>query len=261
MTIVAAYKYASDISDVDVRRDASLDWTHARPRVSEYERTAIQTAHNLAAQCGVQAVGVSVGAQLAASSKAKQAALSAGLDRLILAVDDATLGWSATRQAAALASVVRMVDDAALVICGEASSDESRSIVPALLASALGWPVFENVTAIDVAAPASASPATASFRLTQQTSSGHRVIDLSGPAVISVVAHSVAIHVASASEIREAASRPVTVIPAASVDTMSVQNAVVSSRLPEPKERKGKIFAGPDAVDDLMHALDQDGVL
>ena len=116
MKIVVAYKWAPNPQDADVAPDGSVDLTRAKWAVSEYDPVALELARQLADATGGEVIGLTVGPAAIDTPLARKAALSRGLDRLVLVADDALDGADGTRLAAVLAAAVRHLGDVDLVL-------------------------------------------------------------------------------------------------------------------------------------------------
>lgn len=64
MQVVAAIKIVPDDQDIQVAADRSLDFSKARPVVSEYDLNALEAAVQLAAATGGSAIAVTAGGRL-----------------------------------------------------------------------------------------------------------------------------------------------------------------------------------------------------
>ncbi|WP_026460762.1 electron transfer flavoprotein subunit beta/FixA family protein [Schaalia suimastitidis] len=253
MTIVVAYKYASNPQDTTVSSDGSVDWSRAKAAVSEYDPVAIQVGRGLADTCGTEMVGISVGATQIASSLAKKAALSRGLDRAVVVADDACTTWNATQVASALAALVTRVDGANIVLAGDSSIDEAGRIVPPLIAGFLGWPCFQEVTAVE--------RSDQGWTLTQSTAGGTRTIAVNGPVVVAIATDAQAVKVPGMKDILAAGKKPLEQVPLADIDTISVTLDVTGRAKPAAPSRARQVFTGSDAPTALVDALRNAGVL
>lgn len=253
MTIVVAYKWASNPQDASVGPDGVVDWSRAKAGVSEDDPVAAQVGRNLADATGAELVGVSVGRAEVASSMAKKAALSRGLDRGVLVADDAVAGWNFTQVAAALAKLVGRVDGADIVITGEASVDENAKMVPAILAGFLRWPAFQSVTGVEKSGDG--------WLVTQAVPGGTRTIDVSGPVVVSVATDAVQARVPGMKDILAAGKKRVDEVPVADLGVTEAAFSVVSRAKPAQRARKNNQFSGATAAADLVAALRADDAL
>ncbi|MFQ9742267.1 MAG: electron transfer flavoprotein, partial [Slackia sp.] len=89
MKIVVSFKVVSDDQDIQVAADRSLDFSKARPVVSEYDLNALEAAAQLAAATGGSAVAVTAGPASIDDSKTKKNVLARGVEALYLTADDA----------------------------------------------------------------------------------------------------------------------------------------------------------------------------
>lgn len=253
MAVVVAYKWASNPQDASVGPDGTVDWTRAKPSISEYDPVAIAFGRQVADAAGAELVGVSVGVAAVGAAMAKKSAMSRGLDRGVVVADDEVRGWNATQTSEALAALVGRVEGADLVITGEASIDESAKMTSALLAGYLGWPCFQGVSA--------ATQIDGGWKLTQTVPGGTREIEVSGPVVIAATADAVATKVPGMKDILAAGKKVVDVIPAADLGLTRVDAEVVGREAPAKRARKNQLFTGNGAAAELVAALRADGVL
>ncbi|WP_182050319.1 electron transfer flavoprotein subunit beta/FixA family protein [Changpingibacter yushuensis] len=251
MTVVVAYKYAANPQDASVGADGVVDWSRAKAAVSEYDPVAVQLARTVAGDSEV--VGISVGTAAIASSMAKKSAMSKGLDRGVVVADDATQGWNATQTAAALAGLVGRIDGADLLVTGDSSIDDGARMMSALTAGFLGWPCFQEVTAVEKTADG--------YALTQAITGGTRTISVTGPVVVAATSDAVPVKVPSMKEILAAGKKPVEVVSVEDVAPVEIGVTVTGRSKPAPKARKNQVFTGESAVADLVAALRTNGIL
>lgn len=83
MQVVAAIKIVPDDQDIQVAADRSLDFSKARPVVSEYDLNALEAAVQLAAATGGSAIAVTAGAASIDDSKTKKNVLARGMEALV----------------------------------------------------------------------------------------------------------------------------------------------------------------------------------
>ena len=253
MSIIVAYKYAGSPQDAKVNSDGVVDWARVKKSVSEYDPVAVELAKKLAAQGAGEIVGVSVGGADVASSLAKKNALSKGLDRALVLADDSTAGWSNTQTAAALAELVKRVDDVRVVFTGDASVDEGAGVMGPLLAGALGWPCLLEVLSVEASGDG--------LKIRQRTESGTRTVETAGPVVLGVATDAVEVKAASMKEILSAGKKPLETVALADLAVAEVGRNVQAARQPEMRARKKMIFEGENAAAQLIDALKTDGIL
>lgn len=253
MAVVVAYKWASNPQDASVGSDGVVDWSRAKPSISEYDPTAIALGRVVANESGAELVGVSVGAAAVGASMAKKSAMSRGLDRGLVVADDAAANWNATQVAQALAALVKRVDGADLVITGEASIDESAKMTSALLAGFLGWPCFQGVAAV--------SPISGGWKITHAVAGGVREVEIAGPVVVAATSDAFPTSVPGMKDILAAGKKVVEAIPAEELDLTPVDAEVVGRSKPARRARKNQIFTGNEAAAELAAALRADGII
>ncbi len=250
MTIVVAYKYASNPQGAIVGADGAVDWSRAKPGVSEYDPVAIQVGRDLAGATGTELVGVSVGTSDVAGSMAKKAAMSRGLDRGVVIAEDEAAGWNLTKVGQALADLVTRVGGVDLVLTGDASIDENAKMVPALAAGFLRWPCFEGVSRIEAAEDG--------WTLTQETATGSRTVEVTGPVVAAIAADAVKAKVPGMKDILSAGKKPVESVASADLGLADIVVNRVGGSRPVGHTRQNRIVA--DATE-LVAAMRADGVL
>ncbi len=253
MTIVVAYKYAANPQDATVGADGTIDWSRAKAGISEYDPVAIQLARDVADSVPMEIVGVSVTTSVGASSMAKKAVMSRGLDRGLVLADDAVGSWNHTRVADALARLMERIDDVDMLITGDSSIDEGARMMSALVAGFLGWPCFQEVNGV--------SKTDDGYTLTQIISGETRTIHVSCPVVIAATSDAVTAKVPTMKEILAAGKKPVEILGLADIETKEIGVDVTGRAKPEPTARKNQIFRGDDAATQLVAALRADGVL
>ena len=107
MEIAVLFKVVPDDQDIQVKADRTLDFSKAKPKVSEYDLNAIEEAAQLAAaNPGSKVVAITVGPKSIDDSKLKKNVLARGVDELVMVADDSLDGLDAYATAAALAKAV-----------------------------------------------------------------------------------------------------------------------------------------------------------
>jgi len=253
MSIVIAYKYAANPQDASVDGGGKVDWSRAKSAVSEYDPVAITVGRKLADESGSEVVGISVGGAQVASSLAKKAALSRGLDRALVVADDQTDGWNATVTAAALAELAKKVEGADLVITGDSSIDDGARMMSALIAGYLKWPCFQEVMQVEKTSDG--------YQITQAVVGGTRAVSVNGPVVVAVATDAVQVKAASMKEVLSAGKKPLDQVVIPDLVLPDVALAVTEISKPPAKQRKHEMFTGDDSAVKLVAALKGDGLL
>ncbi|OZB87842.1 MAG: hypothetical protein B7X41_11285 [Microbacterium sp. 14-71-5] len=260
MKIVVAYKWAPNPQDADVAPDGSVDLGRAKWAVSEYDPVALELARQLADVTGGEVIGLTVGPAAIDTPLARKAALSRGLDRLVLVADDALDGVDGTRVAAVLAAAVRRIGDVDVVLAGDSSIDVAAGQVALTLAGTLGW---LGLAAVGAVRPADAG---AGLVVERELPAGTAVVSVPTPVVLAATADAVVPRVAGMKDILAAAKKPVEVLSLAEL-AVAEPGAVLTTLAtakPGGAERTARIFDGSDAAaaaTELVGALRQSGAL
>ncbi len=237
MKIVVAVKVVPDDQDIFVSADRTLDYSKAKPKVSEYDKNAIEAAAQLAAaNDGSSVVAVSAVSSKCNDNKAKQELLARGVDELFLVADDAM----ETADSYATAQVLKGLVDANaadydLIICGDGSADFYAGQVNVQLAAALGVPTINAVTSITAEGDKVVVERTLDNEVEE--------IEVPLPAVISVSPEAAEPRIPGMRDILAAKKKPQAVTEGASVD---VKVAVEDIKAPELAPRKMQIFEEGD---------------
>jgi electron transfer flavoprotein beta subunit len=261
MRIVVAYKWTRDPAEATVRADGTVDWSRAKPGLSAYDPVALELARQLAEATGAELIGVTVGGKGVAVPIASKAALSRGLDRVVIVEDESLADASRSELAAVLAEVIRHIGDVDLVITGDSSVDVAAKMVPTVLAGELGWPAVAEVTAV------SGTEAQAgALRVERAIPGGVQVLEVSGPAVLAASADAAVPRVAGMKELLAAAKKPVELLELAAlkVPPSNAVMTVTGRSRPERKARKGQLIDTTDpaaAAAELVSALREAGTL
>jgi electron transfer flavoprotein beta subunit len=257
--IVVAYKWAPNPQDAGVGADGVVDWGRAKPAVSEYDPVAVELGRALAdaAGDGAELIGISVGGSDVGSPMARKAALSRGMDRLVVLADDAVAGADTTRTGLALAALVERIGEVDLVLTGDSSVDVGAQLVPAVLAGALGWPAFTGVTGVRAGADGA-------LTVDRGLDGGSQTLAVTGPAVLAVAADAVQPRVPGMKDILSAGKRPAEVLDTTAVPVADSAVRVVATAPPELKARRGQVIEAADpaaAAAELVAALRADAVI
>ena len=182
MKIVVAYKWARDPQEATVGADGTVDWSRAKPGISDYDPVAIELARRLAEATGAELIGLTAGAK--------------GVGVAIACKAAGQLGWAALAEVTAVSGqagalrVERAVPGGtqALEISGPAvlaaSADAAVARVPGMkdLLSAGKKPVeYLQVSALEVPAANAAVTVTGTSRPDRKARK-NQVLDTTDPA-------------------------------------------------------------------------------
>jgi electron transfer flavoprotein beta subunit len=240
MKIVVAYKWAPNPQDAEVRPDGTVDWSRARAAISEYDPVAFELARRLGDTTGGEVIGLTVGDASIDTTLARKAALSRGLDRLVMVADAGLAGADSTRLAAVLAAAVRAVGEVDLVIAGESSVDLTEGQVALTLAAQLGWLGLASVSGVSVVDGA--------VTVERELRCGLETLVLSGPAVLAASASAVLPRIPGMRDILAAAKKPVQAqgLEALEVARGEVSVSTVSTSRPGSDNRQRVIIEADD---------------
>lgn len=258
MKIVVAYKWAPNPQDAAVGADGTVDWSRAKPALSEYDPVAAELARRLADATGAEVIGLTAGTKSVDASMARKAPLSRGFDRSVIVADDSLDGAGTTELAAVLAAAVRHIGDVDLVITGDSSVDVGAKMVPTVLAGQLGWPAVVEVTSVSGEAGA--------LRVGRTTAAGAQVLEISGPAVLAASTDAAVSRVPGMKDVLAAGKKPVETLDVAALDVAAsaASVTVTGTSRPDLKARKGQQIDTTDpaaAAAELVGALRGAGVL
>lgn len=177
MKIVVCVKQVPDSwSERQLRADHRLDRDAAERVINDLDTYAVEAALQIVEQHGGETLALSMGP--ASAEEAVRKALQMGVDAGAVVTDDALAGSDAVATARVLAAAIASLG-ADLVVMGVESTDAKMSVVPAMVAEVLGWPMLTQAQALSI------DGATATIE--RQTATGHDVVQADLPAVVSVV--------------------------------------------------------------------------
>ena len=225
MKIAVAVKVVADDQDITVAGDRSLDYSKAKPVISTYDKNAIEAAAQLASSTGGEADVISA-ASADYDAKTKKDIRSRGVNELKVATGVADTADSyATAQA--LKDLCAGYD---LIITGEGSADFYAGQVNVQLAAALGYPVINEVTAIE------AADGKVVVKRTLDTEV--QTVEVPLPAVVSVSPAICEARIPGMRDILQAGKKPSSAADVA-VETKVSYDEILA---PVPADRKNQIF-------------------
>lgn len=246
MKIVVAVKVVPDDQDIFVSPDRSLDYSKAKPKISEYDKNALEAAAQFAAaNDGSQVIAISAVPAKNDDTKAKQNILALGVDELFMATDDALETADSYATAQVLKNIVETkVPDYDVIICGDGSADLYAGQVNIQLAAALGVPIINEVTSLT----AEGDKLVVERTLDEEVEE----IEVPLPAVVSASPDIATPRIAGMRDILAAKKKPQTVEAAAV--PVDVKVDVEEIKAPELAPRKNQIFEEGD-IDAFVAAV------
>lgn len=247
MKIAVAVKVVPDDQDIQATSDGSLDFSKARPTVSEYDLNALEAAARLADETGRAAVALTVGPKRIDDSKVKKNILARGIDELHMAVDDAFEGMDARATAEVLGGLLEQISEYDLVICGDGSADLYAKQTGAQLAARLELPYIAGAISLQIVE--------ATLLCKRKVEDEVENLEVPLPAVVSVLPEIAVPRICGMKDILAAGKKP--------SNTGAVERApepaleVVACKAPEQADRKHDVMdAGEDgAIEKFAAAL------
>lgn len=248
--IIACYKWVLDEGDVRIGDDLSVDTSHARYKISDFDRSSIEAAVKAAQQTGATPVALTFGNNDV--RKSAKDALSRGPEKLYCITAADADGSDAARTAACLKIGVDAIGDASLIVCSEGSSDAYARQVAPRLGVELGIPVITSVLGFGIDGNRIVA--------TRKLESSLQTVSAELPCVVSVLAEDFEPHAPGLRDIMQAGKKPVEEIEAASAPQKASRNKLVGFSM----QRKNHIIEQEDAgksAEELVKLLKKDGVL
>jgi len=250
MKIVVTYQWAPDPKDASVNSDGSIDFSRAKPAISDFDAVAIEVGRAVADATGAGLIGVSVGGAEAAASVATKAALSRGLDEALVVSDPALASSGTLGVAQAIAGAVRDLGDVALVIVGDSSIDTGARLTGTVVAGLLGWPSVTDAMKLTPGAE---------WAIERLLNEGVQTLSVAGPAVVAVTSDAAKLKAPGMKDILAAGKKPVTVKSLADVGvTLADQGTLRSTAKLTGPARKQVVINTADpaaAAAELVAAL------
>lgn len=146
--VIACYKWVIDEADIKVNQDLSLDVAHAKGKISDYDRNAIEAAVQAGKMLDGKTVALTFG-----TSKVKQSikdALSRGIDESIWVNAEEAINADGAVTAKALAAAIKKIEDISLIVCAEGASDTYARQTAPRIGAILDMPVITSVSKIEI---------------------------------------------------------------------------------------------------------------
>lgn len=245
MKIIVCYKIVPTDQGIAVNADRSLKFVPGEVELSPFDMNAIEAGVQLAAAVGdSKVVGVTVNDAVVENTKVRKAALSRGLAEGY-AVKGEGLGQAdATVTAAVLKAAIEKIGDCDMIICGEGSGDLYNQQVGNLLGVMMGLPVVNGISKI--------TAEDGKVVVERTVDSGVDVLEVKGPAVLSVTSDINIPRIPTMRDILGAGKKPFAIWDVADVAAVpDAKTEIISVAAPEQTERK-KILADGSTADGLQ---------
>lgn len=174
MKALVSYKWVLDEADIVIDTEAkTLKMDKAKPKVSEYDRNAVELGVSLHEKEGFAVESITVGKNVKASTKD---VLARGVDKAYYVEADEL---DSAAVAKVIAGAVKKIGDVDLIICGEGSSDQYSQQVGPRLAALLGYQLVTYVSSFEKSGE--------EFIAERKLDDGVEVVKVKLPAVVTVL--------------------------------------------------------------------------
>ncbi|MDT8902587.1 electron transfer flavoprotein subunit beta/FixA family protein [Anaeroselena agilis] len=255
--ILVCYKWVLDEQDIRVNAaDASLDFSRAKYKISDYDKNAIEEAVQLQESQGATIDAITFGGP--AVKQSLKDLLSRGPDKVYYLADPAADKADGHVTAGVLAAAARTKGPYDLIICGEGSSDAYNQQVAPRMAARLGLPAITFVQSLKLE--------DGRIVATRKLGDCTEVVTIDGPAVVSVVPEINKPRIPSLKQVLAAAKKPSEEIKIADLGLTPAQltpKTVSMTVKGFVMNRKNILFKEPaqaDNVAKLVAALAKEGV-
>jgi electron transfer flavoprotein beta subunit len=240
MIAVAGFKIVPD--DTLIRAVNGKLELNVPPKISTYDKNAIEEVVKIKEKLGWRAVGITVGNT---DRKSVREALSMGLDEVI-AVSSGYLDVPGTAQA--MAENLKAISPS-LVVLAETTTDSSTSALPPYLAELMGFNLVTYVRSMRIEGE---------VMVAERSVGTVEVVRAPLPAVISVTGEINTPRTPSVKQIMESAKKPVK-----QVNFSAPLMAELKEVVPFTVNRKRVVIEKPleEAVDQLINYLKGEGIL
>jgi len=258
MNIIVCVKQIVDLKQIRIKRETREPLLEGLPiTLSDLDKNALEAAIRLKEATGEGKITV---VSVSASPKLKETmkeALAMGADEAVLVSDPAIAGNDPAANAAVLAAAIKKVGGFDLILMGEGSADNYSGQIGPRVAELLGLPQVTYATGLAV----TGTTAT----ITRSLDDEIEIVKTPLPAIVTVLSEINEPRIPALAQILRAGRKPVTEYKAADLGITTVGPAAaltqVQSNLAPAQERKNLLFAGDQAVDQLLDALIREGTI
>jgi len=248
MNYVVAMKQVPDLQQVRIRNRQPV-FDDVPLTLGNIDKNALEAAVVLKESQGGNVIALSAGNENVEDTIKE--ALAAGADEAFLVLDDKLEGAESAVIAQVLAAAIKKIDDVGMIIFGEGSGDNYSGQVGSRVAEILGLP--QVAYAVDIKVEGNKAIVTRSLEDCQE------VLEVSLPAVITVLSDINEARIPSVTQILKAGKKPKEVLELSDMDVkLPAASAVATvSNLAPVSERKRVVVK---SVAELVQALTTEGV-
>lgn len=249
MNIVVALKQVPDLQQIRIRnRQPVLD--DVPVTLGNIDKNALEAAVLIKEAQGGTVIALSAGDENVEDTIKE--ALAAGADEAFLVIDDQLNGAESSLVSLVLAEAVKKMEDVGLVLFGEGSADNYSGQVGSRVAQILGWPQIGYASHIEVNGT--------SATVTRSLEDCDEIVEISLPAIITVLADINEARIPSVTQILKAGKKPKEVLEADDLDVeLPVDSPVETISNLAPESQRKRIVV--KTVDELVQALASEGII
>lgn len=249
MNIVVAMKQIPDLQQVRIRNRKPV-FDDVPLTLGNIDKNALEAGVNLKEAAGGNVIVASVGNEELEDTIKE--ALAAGADEAFLVADDELEGSDSEQAAIVLAAAIKKIEDAGLILFGEGSGDNYSGQVSSRVAEILGLPQIGY--AKDIQLNGNTATVVRALEDCEET------VEVTLPAVISVVAEINEARIPSVTQILKAGKKPKEVLTVDELDLKISEDKKVMtlSNLAPVSERKGIVVK---SVAELVAALSAENLI
>lgn len=240
MNIVACYKIVPDEQDAVVAPDRTLSFEKAALKIGDYDLNAVEAGAQLAEQYDAKLMCATVGGAVVEDSKLRKSILARGPEENFAVKEDSLSHAGSTLTARALKGLVEKIGTYDLILCGEGSADLYSQQVGIQLGEMLEIPTINAASSIEIDG--------STAKVERSVDGQVETLEVSLPAVISVIADMNTPRIPSMKDILSAGKKPSTMLTAEDIglSDFTETNKVMSVLAPVQKERACRIAEGED---------------
>jgi len=249
MNIVVAMKQVPDLQQVRIRNREPV-FTDVPLVLGNIDKNALEAAVAIKESQDANVVALSAGNENVEDTIKE--ALAAGADEAFLVLDDKLDGAESGVISQVLAAAIKKIDDVGLILFGEGSGDNYSGQVGSRVAELLGLPQVAYASALEVKGDKAI--------VTRSLEDCEEVVEVSLPAVITVLSDINEARIPSVTQILKAGKKPKEVLELDEVGVKIPSSAAVVtvSNLAPETERKRIVVK---SVAELIQSLSTEGVI
>jgi len=249
VNIVVALKQVPDLQQIRIRNRQPV-FDDVPLTLGNIDKNALEAAVVIKEAQGGKVIALSAGDENIEDTIKE--ALAAGADEAYLVIDDQLKDAESSVAAQVLAAAIKNIEDVDLILLGEGSADNYSGQVGSRVAELLGLPQVAYASSIEV----NGTTAT----VTRSLEDCHEVVEVSLPAVITVLSDINEARIPSVTQILKAGKKPKEVVELDDLDVELPDQSPVKtiSNLAPDSQRKKVVVK---SVDELIQALMTEGVI